>query len=86
MRALDDRGHAAARAAQPVAGAAAPRAGPPYRYLVESRVRVAKALLVQIEVPLAEVATRCGFNSPAQLSAMFKQVTGTTPARYRREH
>lgn len=59
---------------------------PPYRYLVQRRIDAARALLLEGDLPIAEIAMQCGFKSAGQFSVMFKQVLGTTPARFRREH
>jgi AraC family transcriptional regulator len=59
---------------------------PPYRYLVHRRVEAARALLLNEELSIEEVAARCGFKSSTQFAVMFKQVFGTTPSRFRREH
>jgi len=59
---------------------------PPYRYVVHRRVDAAKGLLIKDRLSVAEVAKRCGFNSAAQLAVMFRQVLGTSPGRFRREH
>ncbi len=59
---------------------------PPYRYLVQRRIAVAKDLLLADVLTTEEIAAQCGFRSTAQFAAMFKQVFGTTPARFRREH
>ncbi len=55
---------------------------PPYRYLIQRRLEVAKTLLLQEEFSIAQVSARCGFNSSAQFAVMFKQVFGTTPKRF----
>lgn len=59
---------------------------PPYRYLVHRRIDAAKAMLLSGDLPIDEIAAQCGFKSVAQFSVMFKQVFGTTPGRFRREH
>jgi AraC family transcriptional regulator len=60
---------------------------PPYRYLVHRRINAAKTLLLTgDELTLEQIAAQCGFKSSAQFSVMFKQVFGTTPSRFRREH
>lgn len=59
---------------------------PPYRYLVHRRIDSAKTLLVQGDLSIEQVAAQCGFKSSAQFAVMFKQVFGTTPSRFRREH
>lgn len=59
---------------------------PPYRYLVHRRVNAAKSLLLDADLSIEQISERCGFKSSAQFSVMFKQMFGTTPARFRREH
>ena len=59
---------------------------PPYRYLVHRRVDAAKALLLSGDLSIEEIALQCGFKSGAQFAVMFKQMFGTTPSRFRREH
>ena len=59
---------------------------PPYRYLVHRRINAAKAMLLESKQSIEEIAAACGFKSAAQFSAMFKQVFGATPTRFRREH
>lgn len=58
---------------------------PPYRYLIHRRVERARALLREDRLAIDEVAAQCGFNSYRQFSAMFTQLRGVSPARYRRE-
>ena len=59
---------------------------PPYRYLVHRRIDAAKTLLLEGDLPISEISAKCGFKSSAQFSVMFKQVFGSTPGRFRREH
>lgn len=59
---------------------------PPYRYLIHRRIDAAKSLLLRDELSIAEIAQQCGFNSQSQFSAMFRQVFGTSPIRFRQEH
>lgn len=59
---------------------------PPYRYLVHRRIEAAKTLLLEGNLSVDEIAIRSGFKSSAQFAVMFKQVFGTTPSRFRREH
>lgn len=59
---------------------------PPYRYLVNRRIEAAKAMLLEDTLSITEVAVRCGFNSQSHFAAMFRQVFGTSPGRFRREH
>ncbi len=59
---------------------------PPYRYLIHRRMDAAKTLLLEDVLTIAEIAERSGFNSRTQFAAMFRQVFGTSPGRFRREH
>lgn len=53
-------------------------------YLSDFRVRVAKKHLAFTEVPLKEVAERCGFKTVQHFSRVFRENTGQTPADFRR--
>jgi AraC family transcriptional regulator len=59
---------------------------PPYRYLIHRRIDAAKTLLLEDALSIPEIAEQCGFNSRSQFAAMFRQVFGTSPSRFRREH
>jgi AraC family transcriptional regulator len=54
----------------------------PHRYLTRLRIGAAKRLLERGGT-VAEAAARCGFSSPAHLSAAFLRETGVRPSRYR---
>ncbi|AHK47386.1 putative AraC family transcriptional regulator (plasmid) [Ensifer adhaerens OV14] len=56
----------------------------PLRWLTEYRIASAKELLLQ-DLPIAEIAIRCGFADQSHLTRSFSLVTGITPARFRRE-
>lgn len=56
---------------------------PPYRYVIEQRMREAKRMLTESGAPLAEIAQSVGFSSQAQFTTMFRKLVGTTPGRYR---
>ncbi len=58
----------------------------PSQYLLKARVDRAADLLAGTEVPLAEVATRCGFYDQADLTRRFARLTGETPAQFRTTH
>jgi AraC family transcriptional regulator len=57
----------------------------PYRYLMRLRVEQAKQLLKTTDKPIADIALAVGYGSQAHFTTAFKQLTGTTPARFRRE-
>ena len=55
---------------------------PPYAWLAQHRVRMARALLEQGCRP-AEVAALTGFADQAHLTRWFRRVVGVTPGVYR---
>ena len=58
---------------------------PPYKYVIQQRIARAKKLLQQNNLPLTEVALRCGFGDQSALSRTFKKYVGTTPKKYRQQ-
>ena len=56
----------------------------PHRYLTDARIKKAKYLIAEGQIPLAEIAHVCGFSSQAYFTTWFKRVVGTTPGTYRR--
>jgi AraC family transcriptional regulator len=56
---------------------------PPHQYLMRQRVERAKRLL-RGSLPIVEVALECGFSHQEHLTNVFRRMTGTTPASYRR--
>ena len=56
----------------------------PIQYLLKYRVRKASSLLAETDLPVTEVALRCGFESPSYFSLMFRRLIGRTPRDYRR--
>lgn len=55
------------------------------QYLMKHRIKVAKKQLAFTEVPLKDVADRCGFKTVQHFSRVFKAHTGDTPADYRKK-
>ena len=55
----------------------------PYQYILAQRVDRARALLRDRDLNLAEVALAAGFSDQSQMTATFRRLTGTTPARLR---
>ena len=51
----------------------------PHRYLIDRRIKCAKALIAEGELRLTEIADKCGFSSQAHFTRWFKQLVGTTP-------
>ena len=56
----------------------------PLRWLHAQRVAEARRLLEQTDLPVEEVASRCGFGSAVSLRDHFARATKTTPTAYRR--
>ena len=57
----------------------------PGRYVVARRLERAKALLVDGDAPLVEIALALRFSSQANFTRAFRQSTGLAPGQYRRE-
>jgi len=57
---------------------------PPHAYQVGLRVAKAQRLLRR-GLPLAQVATECGFTDQSHLTRHFKQALGVTPGRFARD-
>lgn len=55
----------------------------PIEYLIETRVEKSKKLLRRKEIPITEIAMRCGFSSSAHFSSKFSRLVGVTPSEYR---
>ena len=54
-------------------------------YLTDIRIKTAKELLLNTELPITAIAFECGFCSFAAFSRAFKRKTGITPSAYRRD-
>lgn len=57
----------------------------PMEYLWQYRISVAKKHLAFTDIPLKDVATRCGFRTVQHFSRIFKNHTGKTPLQYRKQ-
>jgi transcriptional regulator GlxA family with amidase domain len=57
----------------------------PGAFFLEIRLQAAQRMLVDTRHPLALVAARTGFTSPAVFSRAFRRRFGTTPSALRRE-
>lgn len=56
----------------------------PHRFVVEQRVAAARRLLESSDLPIVDIALGVGFSSQSHFGVAFRQVTGESPARYRR--
>jgi AraC-like DNA-binding protein len=51
----------------------------PYQYILARRIRRARCLIEASDVPLSEIAHRCGFSSQAHLTDTVARKVGATP-------
>jgi AraC family transcriptional regulator len=54
-----------------------------HRYIVSQRVEVAKRMLVESDLPIAEIALAAGFADQSHFTKHFRYLVGTTPWRFR---
>lgn len=54
-------------------------------YLNMTRMNEAEQLLVNTDLPISEIATRCGYNSIAYFTSLYKQYKGNTPRSERKQ-
>jgi AraC family transcriptional regulator len=58
----------------------------PYQYVLSARISVAKELLLERNLSIADVALAVGFSDASQLNRVFQKLIGITPTVYRREN
>jgi LacI family transcriptional regulator len=56
----------------------------PHQEIVRLRLERVKRMLLETELPLAEIAVRCGFENPEYMPVVFRREIGQTPSQYRR--
>ncbi len=56
---------------------------PPIEYLNAYRIERACLFLINSDIPVTEVADRCGFNDSAYFAKVFKKYKNITPKKYR---
>ncbi len=54
-------------------------------YLTETRIRAARALLIETDLPVGEIAERCGFSGSNYFGDAFRKWTGKSPLSFRQE-
>ncbi len=57
----------------------------PHQWVLAQRVQRARELLAGSALPLAEIASACGFADQSHFTRVFTRSTGLPPARWRRE-
>lgn len=55
----------------------------PHQYLTDVRISAAKEMLWNTEIPLTEIAEKCGFGSQQYFNDTFKRTVGISPGKYR---
>lgn len=55
----------------------------PMRWMTDQRMRHARTLLGGTSIPVTEVATRCGYATPAAFAAAFRRHHGVSPSEQR---
>lgn len=56
----------------------------PHEYLLCRRIEAAKTMMAETETSLAEIALNVGFQAQTHFTTVFKRLTATTPAQWRR--
>lgn len=56
------------------------------KYIIAQKIERTKALLLNGEISLSEIAWQLDYSSVAHLSNQFKQVEGTTPSEFKRNN
>lgn len=57
----------------------------PHEEILRARLRNAQSLLRETQLPVEEIALRCGFEHPEYLNVAFKRELGASPSRFRRD-
>ncbi len=58
---------------------------PSHQYVVRERIELAKRLLAEGDMPIAQVALAAGFGNQSHLTKHFHRLVGTTPRKFRNE-
>ena len=58
----------------------------PYQYVLSERISVAKKMLSESDLSIADVALAAGFSGAAQLNRVFRKLVRVTPTTFRREN
>ncbi|HYF50610.1 MAG TPA: AraC family transcriptional regulator [Planctomycetota bacterium] len=58
----------------------------PMRYLLSKRIEIARELLGLTQLPIGDIAARCGFNDVFYFSRAFKKIMGMPPRDYRERY
>lgn len=56
----------------------------PYQYILETRIKQSKHMLLNTNMALKEIAYKVGFSSPDYFSTAFRRIAGTSPMAFRK--
>lgn len=56
---------------------------PLLKYIIHTRISVAKQLLLNSSAPIRQIALDCGFHDEKHFMKLFRQIEGMTPTQYR---
>ena len=56
----------------------------PINYVTRRRMERAQRLLIEIEMPIAEIALKAGFSSQSHFTTSFRRLAGLTPGSFRK--
>lgn len=59
---------------------------PPHTYVTALRMRNAKALLEDTDLPVGKISEKCGYDNPLYFTQAFRKHTGLAPTAYRAAH
>jgi AraC-like DNA-binding protein len=59
---------------------------PPYRWLIERRLEKAIQFLLNTQLPIPDIAVRCGFTDQSGFNRSFKRMYGISPGMWRRSN
>ncbi len=57
---------------------------PPHSFVMEQRIKRAKAMLRKGTTPLKIIAADCGFSDQSHMNRLFRRATGVTPTEFQR--
>lgn len=58
----------------------------PAAYSLKQKIKAAEFRLVNTDMPIGQIASNLGFNSPEHFSRIFKKHNGLSPVKYRNTH
>lgn len=58
----------------------------PKTYILNKQISHAKQLLIKEQMPVSQVAERCGFSNSSQFNVIFKKQVGMSPLQFKKEH